>query len=285
MNRNRLVIGFAFALLLAFAASAFVYHAFRQAAAAPAAVATQHIVVAAEALPLGTLLDASKLRTIAWPANEPVAGMFTRVEDATSRAVITNVAENEPILEAKLAPREAGAGLPATIPAGMRALSVAVNDVIGVAGFVTPGTTVDVLVTGAVPGSTTQGVPVTVTRTILENVRVLAAGQKIQQDRDGKPETVPVITLLVAPEDAGKLAMASTQGKIQLALRNTVDIKATNPAAVLESTLFASGVPVPERIVAAPHKTIALPPPPPPSPFTVEVISGGKRETKSFPNQ
>jgi pilus assembly protein CpaB len=283
MNKNRLVIGFAFALLLAFGASAFVYHAFRQAAAAPAAVVMQHIVVAAEPLPLGTLLDASKLRTIAWPASEPVTGMFTKVEDVTNRAVITNVAENEPILEAKLAAREAGAGLPATIPAGMRALSVAVNDVIGVAGFVTPGTTVDVLVTGTIQGQSQA--TATVTRTILENVRVLAAGQKMQQDRDGKPETVPVITLLVAPEDAGKLAMASTEGKIQLALRNTVDVKSTSPAPVLESALFSSGeAPAPEKSVVVMHKVVA-PPPPPPSQFTVEVISGGKRETKSFPNQ
>jgi pilus assembly protein CpaB len=282
MNRNRLVVGFAIALLLAFAASAFVYHAFRQAAASPAAVVMQRIVVAAEPLPLGTLLDASKLRTIAWPSNEPVAGMYTKIEDVANRAVITTVAENEPILEAKLAPRESGAGLPATIPAGMRALSVAVNDVIGVAGFVTPGTTVDVLVTGTLQG-TTQSTS-TVTRTILENVRVLAAGQKIQQDRDGKPETVPVITLLVAPEDAGKLAMASTEGKIQLALRNTVDIKATSPAPVLESSLFASGEPpAPQRPLVVTHRVIA--PPPPPVQFTVEVISGGKRETKSFPNQ
>ena len=284
MNKNRLAIGFAFALLLAFGASAFVYHAFRQAAAAPAAVAMQHIVVAAEPLPLGTPLDASKLRTIAWPASEPVTGMFTKVEDVTNRAVITNVAENEPILEAKLAPREAGAGLSATIPAGMRALSVAVNDVIGVAGFVTPGTMVDVLVTGTIQGQAQA--TSTVTRTILENVRVLAAGQKMQQDREGKPETVPVITLLVAPEDAGKLAMASTEGKIQLALRNTVDVKATSPAPVLESVLFASGeAPAPEKPVVVMHKVVAAPPPPPPSPFTVEVISGGKRETKSFPNQ
>ena len=144
----------------------------------------------------------------------------------------------------------------------MRALSVAVNDVIGVAGFVTPGTTVDVLVTGMAPGAE-PGHSSTVTRTILENVRVLAAGQKIEQDRDGKPETVPVITLLVAPEDAGKLAMASTEGKIQLALRNTVDVKETNPAPVLETTLFATGAPpVPEHVAAAPHRVVAAAPPP-----------------------
>ena len=285
MNRNRLMIGFGFALLLGFAASAFVYHEFKRVSAAPAAIPMQQIVVADEALQLGSLLDSSKLKTISWPAGQPVTGMFTKIEDCANRALITSVAENEPILEAKLAPREAGAGLPATIPAGMRALSVSVNDVIGVAGFVTPGTTVDVLVTGEVAGAN-QGSGSTITRTILENVRVLAAGQKIEQDRDGKPQTVPVITLLVTPDDAGKLAMASTQGKIQLALRNTVDVKETNPAPVLQSTLFASSVPPPpEKLVVAVPRKVILPPPPKPAPFTVEVINGGQRVTKSFPNQ
>src|SRR6202142_3392403 len=137
--------------------------------------------------------------------------MCRQAPDGTNRALITPVVENEPILESKLAPSAAGAGLAATIPEGMRAMSVAVNDVVGVAGFVTPGTMVDVLVTGALSGSSGN-----ITRTILENVRVLAAGQKVEQDREGKPQTVPVITLLVTPEDAAKLAMASTEGKIQL---------------------------------------------------------------------
>src|SRR5262249_60171002 len=138
---------------------------------------------------------------------------------------------------------------------GMRALSVAVNDVVGVAGFVMPGTMVDVLVTGKVPGG--RGTEDSVTRTILENVRVLAAGQKIEQDREGKPQTVPVITLLVSPEDAGKLAMASTEGKIQLALRNTIDTKKVDPPAVLEAALFAGPSPAPRRV--APAKVPGLP--------------------------
>ena len=282
MNRNRLMIGLVLAIVLGLAASAFVYHAFKQASATPSAVTTQQIVVAAGPMPLGTLLDASKLKTIAWPASAPVDGMFTKIDDCIGRALITSVAENEPILDAKLAPKESGAGLPATIPEGMRALSVAVNEVVGVAGFVTPGTTVDVLVTGAVAG-TNQGGGTMITRTILEDVRVLAAGQKIVQEPDGKPETVPVITLLVTPDDAGKLAMASTEGKIQLALRNTADVKTTDPSAVLESTLFApNGAPLPTTVRIPTHR---LAPPPPPPPYTVEVITGGKRETKSFPNQ
>lgn len=214
-------------------------------------------------------------------------GMYTRIEDCVNRALITSVAENEPILKTKLALPDSGAGLSATIPEGMRAISVAVNDVIGVAGFVTPGTMVDILVTG----QTATGGGQNVTRTILENVRVLAAGQKIEQDRDGKPQTVPVITVLVSPEDATKLAMASTEGKIQLALRNTVDTKETNPPAVLQTSLFSGAEAAPPKPVveASTRRRAVAPapaaPPTPPPPYTVEVITGTHREEKSFPNQ
>jgi pilus assembly protein CpaB len=159
----------------------------------------------------------------------------------------------------------------------MRALSVAVNDVVGVAGFVIPGTMVDVLVTGQVGGGGSGSD--NVTRTILENVRVLAAGQKVEQDREGKPQTVPVITLLVSPEDAAKLTMASTEGKIQLALRNTVDTKDVSPAPVLQAVLFAGGAPPQTG-----HKVVRKAPAPPP-PYAVEVITGDKRATKTFENQ
>ncbi len=277
MNVNRLLIGLGVALVIAFLFSSYVYRQFRQATAVKP-VATQNLVVAAVPLQIGARLDASNLRVIPWPANQPVAGMFTRVDDCVGRAVITKLAENEPILESKLAPKEAGAGLPATIPEGMRALTVAVNDVVGVAGFVTPGTMVDVLVTGQMPSQTNK-----ITRTILENVRVLAAGQKIEQDRDGKPQTVPVITLLVTPDQATTLTMGSTEGKIQLALRNTIDTKKNDPPPVLQAVLFAppGGVKPPVTQTAGGKKRVL--PPPPPQTYTVEVITGNKRENKSFP--
>jgi pilus assembly protein CpaB len=281
MNQNRMVVGLAIALIVAFVLSTFVYKQFQKASAVKP-VDTEHIVVAASAMPLGTRVDASNLKLIPWPAGQPVAGTFTSIEQCANRALITPVAANEMILDSKLAPKESGAGLPAVIPEGMRAMSVAVNDVIGVAGFVTPGTMVDVLVTGKLVGPN-HSEEDTITRTILENVRVLAAGQKIEQDREGKPQTVPVITLLVSPQDAARLAMASTQGKIQLALRNTVDTKRVEPPSVLEANLFAgtSGQtpPAPKK---APVKAAAAPPP---SPYTIEVITGNKRENKSFPNQ
>ena len=280
MNTNRLLVGLGIALVVAFLLSSFVYRQFKQATSIKA-VASQTLVVAAVPLPVGARLDPSNLRVIAWPGNEPVAGMFTHVEDCANRALITPLAENEPILESKLAPKEAGFGLPATIPEGMRAVSVAVNDVIAVAGFVTPGTMVDVLVTGKLQGSEPQKGNLNITKTILENVRVLAAGQKIEQDREGKPQTVPVVTLLVSPDDAAKLTMGSTEGKIQLALRNTIDTKKTDPAPILQAALFSqAGAINPPKITLSKKPTVPSAPPA----YVVEVINGNKRENKSFPN-
>src|SRR6202140_1206692 len=274
MNWQRLGGGLAISLIIGLLAGGYVFTQFKKMAQAKS-MPTIQVGVSSRALPLGTRLQASDLRLVTWPAAQPVEGMFTRVEDCINRAVITSMVENEPLLEGKLAPRQGGAGLSATIPDGMRAVSVSVNDVIGVAGFVVPGTMVDVLVTGStnVGGQTTN-----VTRTFLENVRVMAAGQKVEQDREGKPQTVPVITLLVSPEDAAKLAMASTQGKIQLALRNTIDSKKVSPPSVMEAALFAGSAPPPVK--HAPGKVA----PAVPSPYVIEVITGSKRENKSFPN-
>jgi pilus assembly protein CpaB len=210
--------------------------------------------------------------------------MFVRIEDVANRAIITPLAENEPVLEGKLAPKESGAGLSATIPEGMRGVSVAVYEVVGVAGFVTPGTMVDVLVTGRIMGK--EGGPGDITRTILENIRVLAAGQKVQTDREGKPQTVAVITLLVTPDEASKLTMAATDGKIQLALRNTVDTKKNDPPTIQQSDLFAASGPklqIKHGGGGGGGKKSVAPPAPPP-PYVIEVITGNKRENKAFPN-
>ena len=282
MNKNRMIAGLFLAVVVAILLSAYVYRAFQQATAVRPSK-TQQVVVAITPLPLGTRLDSSNIRTISWPGDNPVPGMLTSVESAQGRALITPVSENEMILESKLAPKEAGAGLPATIPEGMRAISVAVNEVISVAGFVTPGTSVDVLVTGQIPGATQSGAQY-VTRTILENVRVLAAGQKIEQDKDGKPQSVPVVTLLVTPKDAATLAMASTEGKIQLALRNTIDGQTPAPVPVLQATVFSSGAP-PPVVQPVGRRVVAQKPLAPTLPYTVEIIVGGKREDKSFPNE
>jgi pilus assembly protein CpaB len=281
MNRNRMITGLATAVAIAFLFSVYMYRTIQRITNVRPAPMKQ-IVVADRPIQLGTRLEAANLRVISWPADEAIAGSFTRVEDCAGRAPLTNLAGNEPVLESKLAPKQAGAGLPATIPEGMRAVSVAVNEVNGVAGFVIPGTMVDILVTGRLSGKTAEP-DNNITRVILENVRVLAAGQQVEQDREGKPQKVPVVTLLVTPEDATKLTMASTEGKIQLALRNTIDAKLTNPPPVLQSVLFNGPVAAP---VAAPrHLNVSKATPVSPTPYTVEVITGSKKEIKTFDNE
>jgi pilus assembly protein CpaB len=269
-----MLLGIAVALLVGLLASNYVYRQLKRAAAVKPII-TDQVVVAATTLGLGARLQANELRVIAWPAGHTPAGSFSRLEDCIGRALITQVVENEPILDQKLAPREAGAGLPAAIPEGMRAVSVRVDDVVSVAGFTMPGTMVDVLVTG----DAGNGGGNSVTRNILEDVRVLAAGQQIQQDKDGKPQTVGVVTLLVDPEQANKLAMASTNGKIQLSLRNTIDAREMKPPPVYRSNLFGGEPPV---LVAVKRKSNAGSKPPI---YTVEIIRGDKRESENLPAQ
>ncbi|HUI42851.1 MAG TPA: Flp pilus assembly protein CpaB [Terriglobia bacterium] len=279
MNRNRMLIGALVAIIVGIMASRYVYVRLQQASSTVKPVAMDHVVVAGGPLEIGTRLDIQHLAMVDWPAGTEPAGTFTRMEDCVGRALITSVVQNQPIMEANLAPREAGAGLPAAIPEGMRAVSIRVDDVVGVAGFVMPGTMVDVQVTGDA-SSGGGGGGNTVTRTFLEDIRVLAAGQQVTQDQDGKPRTVNVVTVLVTPTQADKLTLASTQGRIKLVLRNTIDTKQTNPPPVYQSALFLGGAPV-----AVKHTKAAPKAPPPPPPYTIEVIHGTQTSTESFPGK
>jgi pilus assembly protein CpaB len=272
-----MLIGAVVAILAGLLASRYVYSQLKRAQQVKP-VKVVKVVVAALPMQLGARVQPQQLRLADWPDADPLPGTFTRIEDVVGRALITSVVENEPILDQKLAPREAGAGLPAAIPQGFRAVAVRVDDVVDVAGFVAPGTMVDVLMTGDLEGGGSRN---SVTRTILEDVRVLAAGQKVEQDKEGKPQTVSVVTLLVDPEQADKLAMASTEGKIHLALRNTIDTSQANPVPVYREALLVGFVPAPktagrrvEKSKPAADPTVA-----------VEVIRGEKRETQQFPEQ
>ena len=180
------------------------------------------VVVAARDLPVGSVLAAGDVKVVDWPTNALPPGYASDAAAVVGRGLITAVSTNEPMLAAKLATKEAGGGLPIVIPEGMRAVSVKVDEVVGVAGFVLPGTHVDVLATL----TSRSGDDEAATRVILQNVQTLAAGQTIQRDAEGKPQTVTVITLLVDPDQAEKLTLAATQGvgSIQLALRNTLDM-------------------------------------------------------------
>ena len=184
-----------------------------------------------------------------------------------------SVVKNEPILPAKLASKEAGAGLPPIIPQGKRALSVRVNEVIGVAGYVLPGTHVDVIAT-ANPSSRSEDIT---TKVVLSNVEVLAAGTRLEQDTpDGKPMQVTVVTLLVTPDESERLTLASTEGKIQLALRNPLDTEIAGHLghqAGHAARQRAAAIGPPSDAPAVPAQPAPVPPPPP----TVEVIRGDKR--------
>ena len=230
-------------------------------------------------MPVGTRLTEADVRLVAWPANVAVEGGHTSIPDVVGRAVITSVVSNEPLLESKMAPRQAGAGLTAAIPEGMRAVAVRVNDVVGVAGFVLPGTRVDVILTGSPDerGGTDTA------KVILENVQVLTAGAKTETDSQGTPQNVTVVTLLVAPQDAQKLALAATDGRIQLALRNPMDVAREDPVAVMRASLYRQPTPEATPRAVTPVRRIAPPAPTPaPAPLKVEVFHGTKHETVVF---
>ena len=277
MNRNRMLLGLGVALVVALLASNYVYRQLQRVQPGSVKATKQvQVVVASNPLKIGQRLAAGDVTLISWPEGMQPAGSFTRVEDCVGRAVLVPMVQNEVILDQELAKPEEGAGLPVSIPAGMRAVSVGVDDVVAVAGFVTPGTVVDVLVTGNTPQGTG------ITRTILEHTRVLAVGQEVQTE-NGKPHSAPVVTLLVNPLDAEKLSLAATDGKLHLALRNAVDIADANPPPLLGTTIFGGGG-GPPSTARTTSRPAPKPAPPAPALWPVQVIRGDKVETQTFPN-
>lgn len=244
---------------------------------------TKDLVVATKELPMGSTVRAADLHVVKWPVDTYPKGGFSKIEEVVDRAVVSNVLSEEPLVVGRLSEKNAGVGLSSVIPAGMRAVSVRVNDVIGVAGFVLPGTRVDVLVTGSPGGA---GEASRMTNTVLQNILVISAGTKIQPDARGQPENVPVITMLVTPEQAEVLTLAASEGRIQLVLRNPVDDKTQKPGGVHVASLYSGGKvekPKPEAKPRRPARVMTAvataPPPPPPAPVRqeVEMIRGEKR--------
>ncbi len=236
---------------------------------------TRPVVVAAADLELGAELRADDLRVVEWPENAMPMGAFTNPDEVVGRGLVMPVIQNEPILPMKLAGKGAGSGLSVVIPEGKRAVSVRVNEVIGVAGYVLPGTKVDVLATA----SPTENRQDTTTKLVLSNVQVLAAGTKLEQDGEqGKPVSVTVVTLLVTPEESEKLTLGATEGKIQLALRNPLDKDTPETPGIQPASLLGSAGARPVRKSGArasrPVATVAAAAAPEP---TVEIIRGDKR--------
>jgi pilus assembly protein CpaB len=241
---------------------------------------TTDVVVASTDLQLGASIKQDDLKIVKFPQGQTPEGSFTTPGDLVGRGVISPIVKNEPIIPAKLAAKEAGAGLPPIIPEGQRAVSVRVDDVIGVAGYVLPNSRVDVLTTV----SPTENQTDMTTKVILSNVQVVAAGTRIDQDQDNKPVQVTVVTLLVSPEQAERLALSSTEGKIQLALRNPLDQGNPETPGIKKALLVG-----PVRAAQSQHASASAPKrskpgqavtmaPPAPAPLpTVEVIRGDKR--------
>lgn len=217
---SRLISVLVFALVISAIASYLVYRLVSAQLEANSTSGLTQTLVATRDLSTGDLLGEADVRLAEWGGQVP-AGAITIPEEAIGRGVVEPIYAGEPILESRLAMRGAGAGLASTIPAGMRAVAVRVNDVVGVAGFVTPGMKVDVLISGTPPRG--NGGLGSITQTLLQNVEVLSAGQNIQRDAEGKPINVNVVNMLVTPEQAEILSLATNETRIQLVLRNPTD--------------------------------------------------------------
>lgn len=283
--RNRIFAVLAIAIIAGGGLAYATYNFVNNKPARQANVPTQPVVVAAADLQLGAELKKDDLTVIQFPQGKAPEGAFSNPGDVIGRGLIVPIVKNELILNAKLASKEAGSGLPPVIPEGMRAVSVRVNEVVGVAGYVLPGTRVDVIATAS-PTSQRND---TTSKVVLSNVQVLTSGSRLEPDADkGKPMPVTVVTLLVSPDQAERLALASTEGKIQLALRNPMDqgspvTQGIKPAGLLGSTSTVARMSVASRSTSSRPKAAPvaeqLPPPPPAAP-TVEMIRGDKRATE-----
>lgn len=235
------------------------------------------VVVAADDIQIGAKLKANDVKVIALPQSAIPPGAFSGTARVLDRGVILPISKGEFILQNKLAALDAGAGLPSMIPQGMRAVSVRVNDVVSVAGFVQPGTHVDVLATGNQGGGNDRQ-----TTTVLENVLVLAVGKSLDRNAAADAQSAPVITLAVSPDDAQKLALVSQEGRIQLSLRNPLDTKKGGIGATRTSSLYPGEAPPATEPKPKVHKVVAKAPAQPPAPYQVEMIRGSKRDETKF---
>jgi pilus assembly protein CpaB len=278
MNKRVLTILLT-AFVIAAGCSYLVYRAINTRLAAGAQKTTP-IVVASRDVQLGSVLSDSDLATAEISGDLPKGAIVDR-QKAIGRGAISDLYQGEPILEGRLAAPGAGGGLASTIPPGMRACAVKVDEVVGVAGFVTPGMHVDVLISGNPPDSSATSGPRV--KTLLQNITVLSAGTDIQRDVDGKPQQVQVVNLLVTPEQAEELSLASNQTKIQLVLRNPTDTKIGAPPGTGVANLYGDKIaePAKPRPVAVAH---AAPPPKVASPptYTIQVFNGSKHSEEKF---
>src|ERR1022692_463421 len=282
MNRTRLLIIGGLALALGVLVSALVYKNLQGRGPATNEPGAD-VIVALDDIQVGARIEDHDIRIARFPVSGLPAGAYGRKSQVLGRGVIIPIARGEFILPSKLAPENAGAGLPSLIPPGMRAVSVRVNEVVSVAGFVGPGTRVDVLLTGTPNGSSESQ-----TTTVLQNVAVIASGHTLERNASGEAQSTPVITLLASPEDAERLTLASSEGKIQLSLRNPLDTHQDAVDAANARGLYKGGsMPVapPRAAVHTVKQQKIEKPPPSPSVLSVEVYKGDKKTIVPLPEQ
>lgn len=278
-----------FATIVATVASLLLYRLLINRPQPAKAASTTQIVLASRDIDVGTVLKEEDVKLSDWPGAVPT-GASAKTQDVVGRGITTAIYAREPVIESRLAPRGAGGGLAAMIPPGMRAFAIRVNEVVGVAGFVVAGMRVDILISGNKPGAE-QGLG-TLSKTLLQNIEVLSAGQDYKKDAEGKPIAVQVVNLLVTPEQAEKLSLAAAQTSIQLVLRNPLDREVSNTPGTAMAYLFNGGKLKPEAPPAPaprPHVAVVAPPPvvkpaPPPKKeeFTMEIMSGTKKNELKF---
>ena len=248
------------------------------------AVATVPVVSATAEIPVGSTINITQIKTVNWPQANVPQGALSSTDQASGRVAIQTFMPGDPIIEAKLMPKEGGFSiLTYKIPEGHRAMTVSVDQVAGVAGFINPGNIVDVILTASTPGS-----PQSISKIVLQNMPVLAIGQIVEQ-KEGKPVTVPTVTMDVSPEDAEKLAVASTQGRLQLVLKRVGDkeVAKTTGATVSKVMTGATVGPIKPAPSAAKKATVAKAPEikKEEPKVTVEVYRGGKMSAETFKNQ
>jgi pilus assembly protein CpaB len=274
-------------LLFALVISSVFYQMTARAGSPKKAEATdlKDIVLAARPLAVGTTVKPADIKLGKIPSANFPKGAFAKPEEVIDRPLISNILMDEPVLEGRLAARGSGFGLAPVIPVGMRAVTLRVNDVTGIAGFVLPGMRVDVLVTGQPPDSTTS---VTATPMQLQNLLVLSAGTVMQPDARGQAMPAQTVTLLGTPEQAETLTLASADARIQLVLRNGSDqtIEKTPGHDIAElygerpSRKKTPENNAPPRPRARPVVVAAAPPPPPPPPDQIVVIRGTQKSVE-----
>lgn len=282
MNRTRIVIVLLTATFLALLASIGTYRFLSEKSrmAEESRLQTVGVVVAAEDIPFGSTIRPDQVSLSAWPKDRYPKDVLTDVKAASGRVARREFMRGEPIVESKLLTTAANVGmLSLRIPRGMRAFTVRVNEVVGVGGFLLPDSRVDVVLTTESPG----GERGRMSKIILEDIRVLAAGQKIDQ-KSGDPVAVGTVTLAVTPEDAEKLALASADGSIHLVLRNFADSDKVKTVGIRMDRLLSPerSAPGPSRAGRVVKRAAPTAPPAPARKYTVEVIKGNNRSEQTF---